>query len=100
MSASTNSAGPPLPARMVVEGEYLEKNWKKWRQLWEAYAAAAQLGKQDKAVQVGTLTLALGHDAIDLLNSQCHIYPGNKSELIHQGITTCMTSLISWPGAS
>ena len=69
MSASTNSAGPPLPARMVVEGEYLEKNWKKWRQLWEASAAAAQLGKQDKAVQVGTLTLALGHDALDLLNS-------------------------------
>ena len=69
MSASTSSAGLPLPAQLVVEEEYLEKNWKKWRQLGEAYVAAAQLGKQDKAVQVGTLTLALGHDAIDLQNS-------------------------------
>ena len=30
---------------------------------------AAQLGKQDKAVQVGILTLALGNDALNLLNS-------------------------------
>ena len=43
----------------------LEKKCKRWRQLWEAYAVELKLEKQEKSVQVGTLTLALGPDALD-----------------------------------
>ena len=50
-------------------GSHLEKNWKNWRQLWGAISRGPDIREQDKSVQIETLTLALGPDTLDLLNS-------------------------------
>ena len=75
-----NSSGLPLPERLRVDENSLEENWKKWRQLWRAYVTASQLHKQDKDAQVGTLMLALGPDALNLLNTLPYASDADKED--------------------
>ena len=74
----------PLPAPLALEegqGLVTEKTWKKWRKMWDAYAVVSKLKNEDKETQVATLTLAIGSEAVDIVDTLPYAQESDRKDL-------------------
>lgn len=71
MATNNNEAvsGIKPPGYLHIESDNKSANWKKWRQQFEWYATAIQLGKKPADIQAATFMSIIGPDAIDIYNS-------------------------------
>ena len=75
----TQSVFPP-PAPLKVKGD-LAKNWKDWRQIWEAYEVVANLVEAPAQYRVATFVTCVGQDALKIYNSLQFPNQQSKSDM-------------------
>ena len=57
----------PLPGKLVLKGN-LSENWKKWRQVWDAYETVSGLVGKPSKYRVATFITCIGVDALEIHN--------------------------------
>ena len=61
------SSNVPLPTRFEVKGN-LAENWKKWKQVWDAYEIVTKLNEKDDKYRVTAFITCIGSDALEIHN--------------------------------
>ena len=57
----------PLPSHLSLTGN-LAKNWRNWRQTWQAYETITSLTERPHKYRVATFITCIGPDAIEIHN--------------------------------
>ena len=71
---------PPLSVGGSTEGER-RKMWKHWRQRFDSYALITGLADRDPKIGVATLTLCLGEEALEIVETLPFVRPEDKQDL-------------------
>ena len=57
----------PLPPRLEIKGN-LSKDWKQWRQIWDAYEVVTKLRDKPSNLRVATFITCIGKEALEIHN--------------------------------
>ena len=60
---------PPSPLSLTNDSTDKRRQWKIWRKRWDAYACVSGLATKEADVQLATLTMCLGEEALEILET-------------------------------
>ena len=67
VSLPTFTSNVPPPGRLELKGK-LSDNWKKWKQVWDAYETVTKLTEKESKFRVATFITCIGADALEVHN--------------------------------
>ena len=67
VSLPTFTSNVPPPGRLELKGK-LSDNWKKWKQVWDAYETVTKLTEKESRFRVATFITCIGADALEVHN--------------------------------
>ena len=67
-STTTFSCNVSLPPKIEIRCENLCKEWKQWRQVWDAYEEVTELRNKTSRLRVATFITCIGKDALEVHN--------------------------------
>ena len=63
-STTTFSCNVSLPPKIEIRCENLCKEWKQWRQVWDAYEEVTELRNKTSRLRVATFITCIGKEAL------------------------------------
>ena len=63
------SCNVSLPPKIEIRCENLSKEWKQWRQVWNAYEEVTELQNKTTRLRVATFITCAGKDALEVHNA-------------------------------
>ena len=63
ITSLTFTTNVPPPGRLELKGN-LSENWKKWKQVWDAYETVTKLNEKESKFRVATFITCIGADAL------------------------------------
>ena len=66
-SLPTFTSHVPPPGRLELKGK-LSDNWKKWKQVWDAYETVTKLNEKESKFRVATFITCIGAEALEVHN--------------------------------
>ena len=63
----TFTSNVPPPGRLELKGK-LSDNWKKWKQVWDAYETVTKLNEKESKFRVATFITCIGAEALEVHN--------------------------------
>ena len=66
--ASTFMCNVSLPPKLEIHTGNLAKEWKQWRQVWDAYEKVSDLRKKTNRLRVATFITCIGKEALEVHN--------------------------------
>ena len=67
-STTTFSCNVSLPPKIEIRCENLCKEWKQWRQIWDAYEEVTELRNKTSRLRVATFITCIGKEALEVHN--------------------------------
>ena len=67
VSLPTFTSNVPPPGRLELKGK-ISDNWKKWKQVWDAYETVTKLIEKESRFRVATFITCIGADALEVHN--------------------------------
>ena len=67
ITSLTFTTNVPPPGRLELKGN-LSENWKKWKQVWDAYETVTKLNEKESKFRVATFITCIGPDALEVHN--------------------------------
>ena len=67
-STTTFSCNVSLPPKIEIRCENLCKEWKQWRQVWDAYEEVTELRNKTSRLRVATFITCIGKEALEVHN--------------------------------
>ena len=67
VSLPTFTSNVPPPGRLELKGK-LSDNWKKWKQVWDAYETVTKLNEKESKFRVATFITCIGAEALEVHN--------------------------------
>ena len=67
VSLPTFTSNVPPPGRLELKGK-LSDNWKKWKQVWDAYEIVTKLNEKESKFRVATFITCIGAEALEVHN--------------------------------
>ena len=65
---TTFSCNVSLPPKLQLQSGNLSKEWKQWRQIWEAYEEVTDLRNKTSRLRVATFITCIGKEALEVHN--------------------------------
>ena len=65
ITSLTFTTNVPPPGRLELRGN-LSENWKKWKQVWDAYETVTKLNEKESKFRVATFITCIGPDALEV----------------------------------
>ena len=65
VSLPTFTSHVPPPGRLELKGK-LSHNWKKWKQVWDAYETVTKLDEKESKFRVATFITCIGAKALEV----------------------------------
>ena len=56
------------PSKLEVRGVNLSKEWKQWRQVWDAYEEVTELRTKTSRLRIATFITCIGKEALEVHN--------------------------------
>jgi len=67
-STTTFLCNISLPPKIEIHCENLSKEWKQWRQVWDAYEEVTELQNKTSHLHVATFITCIGKEALEVHN--------------------------------
>ena len=67
VSLPTFTSHVPPPGRLELKGK-LSDNWKKWKQVWDAYETVTKLNEKESKFRVATFITCIGAEVLEVHN--------------------------------
>ena len=67
ITSLTFTTNEPPPGRLELKGN-LSENWKKWKQVWDAYETITKLNEKESRFRVTTFITCIGPDMLEVHN--------------------------------
>ena len=67
-TSTTFSCNVSLPPKLQLQSGNLSKEWKQWRQIWDAYEEVTDLRKKTSRLRVATFITCIGKGALEVHN--------------------------------
>ena len=67
-TSPTFSCNVSLPPKIQLQSGNLSKEWKQWRQVWDAYEEVADLRNKTSRLRVATFITCIGKEALEVHN--------------------------------
>ena len=67
-TSTTFSCNVSLPPKLQLQSGNLSKEWKQWRQIWDAYEEVTDLRNKTSRLRVATFITCIGKEALEVHN--------------------------------
>ena len=79
--ASSFMCNVSLPPKLEVHSTNLSKEWKQWRQVWDAYEEVTDLRNKPSCRRVATFITSIGKEALEVHNGLPFASEEEKSDM-------------------